>query len=167
MTTSLALPWLLPAAVVAHLIEEFVWPGGFGPWYRRTYPDRAASLTRGFLVRINALYLALAVFGAAWASGTAPRGVALWLTLAGIGAANGVFHLLAVIRTREYSPGVVTGMLLYVPLTVWGTTSFIRSGRASVGTATIAILAGPLYHVYSAWKHRRGSRDQQQQLPQL
>jgi hypothetical protein len=147
---------MLLVAVAAHLVEEFLWPGGFGPWYRRHYPDRAASLTPGFLVRINALLVVLAVI--AGIQGVGPRGVALWLTLASISAANGFFHLLASVRTRTYSPGLVTGMLLYVPLAIYGFWYLLHNGQASAGTALLAGIAGPAYHLYSAAKHRRRSR---------
>ena len=157
MMSAVPLRWMLLVAVAAHVVEEFVWPGGFGPWYRRQYPDRAASLTPGFLVRINALLVVLAAV--AGVQGIGPRGVALWLTLASICAANGIFHLLATIRSRTYSPGLVTGMLLYVPLAIYGFSSLLRSGQATAGTAVVAGLVGPAYHVYSAAKHRRRSRN--------
>src|SRR4051794_39326088 len=42
--------WLPLLAVAAHLIEEFVWPGGFARWYRWYRPERAASVTTRFIV---------------------------------------------------------------------------------------------------------------------
>src|SRR4051812_25158499 len=82
---------LLPAlAVAAHLVEEFVWPGGFGNWYRAYRPVRASSVTAGYLVRINALFFAMALLPALLSP--SPYAVAFWLIVASICASNAVFH---------------------------------------------------------------------------
>jgi hypothetical protein len=145
--------WLPLAAVALHLVEEFAWPGGFPDWYRRYRPERAASVTTAFLVWINVVLVVMAL--AAALLGPRPQGIALWLVVASIGAANGVFHLWATLKPRRYSPGVVTGMLLYVPLAIWGFWHFATSGLASTGTLLQALVIGPAYHLYAAWNHRR------------
>ncbi|HMG12897.1 MAG TPA: hypothetical protein VK571_06970, partial [Gemmatimonadaceae bacterium] len=53
--------WLPLVAIGLHLIEEFAWPGGFAEWYRWYRPERAVSVTTGFLVRINALFVVMAL----------------------------------------------------------------------------------------------------------
>ncbi|HJP59203.1 MAG TPA: HXXEE domain-containing protein, partial [Gemmatimonadaceae bacterium] len=79
-------PWLPLLAVLAHLFEEFVWPGGFPDWYRRYRPERAASVTTRFLVIVNAVLVAIALLPPIL--GPSPRGFAWWLMVAAIGAAN-------------------------------------------------------------------------------
>lgn len=145
--------WLPLIAVALHLVEEFAWPGGFADWYRDYRPERAASVTTAFLVGINAVLVVLAL--AAALLGRRPYGVALWLVVVSIGAANGVFHLWATLRTRRYSPGVATGVLVYVPLAVWGFWHFASSGLATSGMLVQAAVIGPAYHLYAAWNHRR------------
>ncbi len=61
MISPLVIRWLPLGAVLLHLIEEFVWPGGFAEWYRWYRPERAASVTTGFLVRINVLLVGMAL----------------------------------------------------------------------------------------------------------
>lgn len=146
-------PWLPLGAVTLHMIEEFVWPGGFGDWFRRYRPERARSVTTAFLFWINALLVAMALLVALLGEGR--RGVAFWLVVASIGAANGVFHLWASYRSRSYSPGLVTGLVVYVPLALYGFAHFAGNGLASRGTMLEALLVGPAYHLYSAWNHRR------------
>lgn len=159
MTISLAvIPWLPLVAVTLHLLEEFVWPGGFGNWYRSYRPERAASVTTTFLFLINALFVAMAVIPGVL--GFRPYGVAIWLVVASIGAANGIFHLWASFRSRVYSPGVVTGCLVYVPLAVFGFIYFWRNGLAGRSVLIQAALIGPAFHIYSAWNHRRRARAQ-------
>jgi hypothetical protein len=148
--------WLPLVAVALHLIEEFAWPGGFADWYRRYRPERARSVTPTFLFWINALLVAMALV--AGALGPRPQGVAFWLVVASIGAANAIFHLWATWRRREYSPGVVTGLVVYLPLAVYGFAHFARSGQAAAGTLLQAALIGPAYHLFSAWNHRRRAR---------
>jgi hypothetical protein len=145
--------WLPLVAVAAHLIEEFVWPGGFGRWYRWYRPERAASVTTRFLVIINAVFVGLALLPPAL--GASPRGLAFWLVVAAIGAANGLFHIWATISGRAYSPGVVTGTLVYLPLAVVGFMKLSASGIVAPATTMQAVAAGIGFHVWSAWNHKR------------
>ncbi|MFL5488121.1 MAG: HXXEE domain-containing protein [Gemmatimonadaceae bacterium] len=156
LTSAVIIRWLPLLAVVLHLIEEFAWPGGFADWYRWYRPEGSASVTRGFLFGINALFVAMAV--TAGAMGFTPYGVAIWLVVASIAAANGAFHLWSVVRTRRYSPGVVTGCLIYWPLAVFGFAYFSRERLASAAVLLQAAVIGPAYHIYSAWNHRRRAR---------
>ena len=50
------LPWAPLGAVILHIFEEFVYPGGFVAWYRRYRAD-ASRITTRFLVIINAALL--------------------------------------------------------------------------------------------------------------
>lgn len=148
--------WLLWApfiAAVLHIGEEFAWPGGFLAWYRRYRPAIAKSLTVRFAVFINGLLL-MACLGAAL-SGRTAQGVALWLTVVGILFSNVGFHTLAVWRTGRYSPGVVTAVMLYLPLAVYGFWYFTSSGMASFGTALVALLIGGSYPIWSWLMHHR------------
>ncbi len=76
-----------------------------------------------------------------------PYGVAIWLVVASIAAANGAIHLWAMIKTRRYSPGVVTGCIIYLPLAVFGFSYFWRTGLASTPTLVQAALIGPAYNL--------------------
>ena len=145
--------WIPAAAVSAHLLEEFVWPGGFANWYRWYRPARASSVTTRFLVIVNALLVVLALLPPIL--GATPRGYAFWLVVAAIGAANAVFHLWATARTRVYSPGVVTGTLLYLPLAVLGYCQLVATGVVAAGTALEAVVIGVGFHLWSAWNHKR------------
>jgi hypothetical protein len=90
--------------------------------------------------------------------GLGPRGSALWLTIAAVLVANAMFHVRATLRMREYSPGLVTSLSLYLPLGIYGYLYLVRSGQASVGTAVLAALLGGSYNWISAGMHRRRAR---------
>ena len=156
MISPAVIRWLPLGAVLLHLFEEFVWPGGFGEWYRWYRPERAASVTTGFLVWINVLFVVMALIPVVM--GFRPYGVAFWLVVASIAAANGLFHLWAVSKAHRYSPGVVTGCSLYLPLAVFGFIYFSRTGLANIPLLVQAALIGPAYNIYAAWNHRRRAK---------
>jgi uncharacterized protein with HXXEE motif len=154
MTTSMFF-WALPAAALAHIFEEFVYPGGFTAWYARYRPETALSFTRGFAIGIN---VALVAGCAAPLVSRPPQSVALWLTLAALVAGNALFHVRGVYVLRSYSPGVITSVLLYLPLAIAGYPHFLRSAEASPGTALAALVLGGSYNFISAWRHRLRAR---------
>src|SRR4051812_11952887 len=118
--------WALPIAAAAHIFEEFVFPGGFKAWYARYRPETATSFTPAFAIGINALLLVGCV--SPLLNGTSPQSIALWLTLAALLVGNMGFHARAALKMREYSPGLVTALLLYLPLGVVGFIHFLRTG---------------------------------------
>jgi len=157
--------WLPLIAIGLHLIEEFVWPGGFAEWFRWYRPERASSVTTRFLVRINALFVAMALL--AGVLGFSRYGVAMWLVVASIAATNGLFHLWAMARTSRYSPGVVTGCIVYVPLAIFGFRYFWQRGWATIDVVVQAALIGPAYLLFSAWNHRRRARAMATRAPEI
>ena len=50
-------PWLPLLAASSHMMEEFVYPGGFPAWFRRYRPEGASEITVTKLVVINGLLL--------------------------------------------------------------------------------------------------------------
>jgi Protein of unknown function with HXXEE motif len=145
------LPWAPLAAVILHICEEFVYPGGFAEWYRR-YRANASRVTSRFLVIINAvLLLACVDIGIL---GRTTTGVGYWLTIMALLCSNGIWHLWASYKSHSYSPGVVTGVLIYVPLALYGYVYFLRSGATSIGSALVAVIVGGSYQFWSALYHR-------------
>ena len=161
-TTTLTLPeshpqWLLwapLAAAAAHIFEEFVWPGGFMSWYRRYREPSVSSITPRFLVIVNVILLSVCV-NAALATSTS-FGVAYWIAVSAILASNGLWHLWAAVRGSSYSPGMVTGVVLYLPLVIYGCVHFLKSGSVPIGSAIVALLIGGSYPFWSAIFHARG-----------
>ena len=148
--------WIFWAPLVAaslHILEEFVWPGGFLDWYRRYRPAIAASITPRLILVVNGILLLAC--NAAALLGPTPRGVALWLTVVAILLTNVGFHVVAVMRTGVYSPGVITAVVLYLPLAIYGFSYFLRHGLASIGTAVLALVVGIAYPIWSLRNHRR------------
>ena len=85
--------------------------------------------------------------------GRNPLGIAYWLMMSALVASNGCWHAWASYKTRSYSPGVITGMGIYVPLALYGYIQFLSSGAAPIWTAAVALLTGGSYHFWSAAYH--------------
>jgi len=146
------LRWAPLAAASLHMGEEFIFPGGFAHWYRRYRVD-PSRITNRMLIVVNVVLLAVCCD--VGLLGPTPLGVAYWLAIAALLCSNGCWHLWACYKQRSYSPGVITGMGIYVPLAVYGYAEILRSGAASVPTALIACSVGSLYQIWSTVYHRR------------
>jgi len=144
--TEALVPWLPLLAAGLHIVEEFLFPGGFAEWDRAYRPEFAKTITPRFHIIVNGLLLILCYDAGALSD--KPAGVALWLTLAALLATNGIWHAIGALRTDRYSPGMITGMGLYVPLAIWGFPYFVLRGRASIPTAIAAFLIGASYHLW-------------------
>ena len=143
--------WWPFVAAVLHIFEEFVFPGGFAAWDRKYRPEIAASITPRLHIVVNGLLL-LAALGVAIDTPN-EYVVAAWLTIAALTGSNAVWHVLGVFRTRSYSPGVITGVLFYLPMMFYGFPYFIRTGQASMGTAFAAFAIGASYHWWARGMH--------------
>ena len=151
--------WAPLGAAILHIVEEFVYPGGFAEWDRRYRPGIKKSITTRFHVIINGLFL-VACYDAG-ALRHRPVGVGVWLIVAALQFGNAVWHPVGAVRTRSYSPGMVTGLLLYVPLCVYGYVLFVSAGQISVPAAILAFGVGSSYHLWvgnalHGWRARRG-----------
>jgi hypothetical protein len=147
------------------ITEEFVWPGGFSQWDRDYRPRFRNSIAPGLHIVVNSLLVGLcisvALAGTGQAGGTVagvyfrnaiPPAYAAhgWIVLAALLFSNAGFHLLGTHATRRYSPGVVTGVLLYVPLGLFGVWHFVAEGDVSAGAALVAAVPGGSCHL---WAH--------------
>ena len=166
--------WWAPLGAAAfHIGEEFVYPGGFAAWDREYRPSIRSSITPRLHLVVNALLLAVCTtIGIAGMPGAAivvggirlrsaiPASLAVpgWLVLAALLFSNAVFHVVGTRQTKRVSPGVRTGVLLYVPLALVGYWHFIHTGRVSAAAAALSASLGGSYHLWAALAHRWRSR---------
>ncbi len=159
------LAWSLTFAALVHIFEEFVYPGGFKTWWRAYRPQIAASVTNRFLIIINVVLVAFSVNVALAVQAPKGNGVAAWLVLAALLAGNAVFHLVAAIQTKRYSPGMISGIVLYIPLAFYGYIYFLHSRRVSPLAAVVAAVLGGSYYFISIANHRRRARSTKKASP--
>jgi len=147
--------WLLPLSVILHITEEFVYPGGFRQWYQSYKPSIASSITIRFLVSVNTILVIVSIIPIL--IGPNPQGIALWLTVVAILFSNSLFHIVGSIKSRNYCPGVITSVILYIPISLSGYWYFLSTEQASMGTAIFAFVLGSSYQWWSLYNHRRRS----------
>jgi uncharacterized protein with HXXEE motif len=146
---------LYPVATVLHVLEE--WPR-FPRWARRfaspRYGDREYVVTHVFTI-------ALAV-AAALVVRAAPSGPVVFTVFALVvgpaGFCNALFHAGATVVSRSYCAGVVTGLVLYLPLTVLLAALTLREGvlgpaglAAAGAVAAVAHLVEVGHGVFKRW----------------
>lgn len=143
---------LLPAFVMLHVTEEFLFPGGFIEWYREFRPALAAGIKPGYIVWINTLMIGMCIFPVHL--GDTKQGISICYAVAAIGAVNACFHILGVFSLKKYSPGVVTGLFLYIPLFVYSSWTLLNNSQISVLTAAVCLGGAIAYHVVADRGHK-------------
>ena len=104
--------WLPLIVFVPHMLEEYP---RFPAWATQHF----GATSKAWYVYTHLVLVAVAIPVCLLAQSAPPRtwgpifGTALMITL----ALNGTFHVVTTVLFREYSPGVVTGTLLFFPAT--------------------------------------------------
>ncbi len=130
--------WLFPASYLLHIAEEY-W-GDFPAWIARFWGVESSianflSWNGGALVMMCVgVALVLLTKSYRW----------LLVSFGTVVLINGVVHTLASVVTWSYSPGLVTGLLLYVPLGLFT----LRRARESVNARTMraGVIVGVVMH---------------------
>ena len=132
-------------AVLIHIVEEFVYPGGFRDWYVHYRPMVKGFLTNPRLIWMNLiLVLAAASFAI---TGARHGGANTWMIVVSILAWNSVFHITGAIRTAQYSPGMISAILLYLPIAGIGFFELIQHRVVSLVALAICFGLGTVYHI--------------------
>lgn len=132
--------WLFPLTYLIHALEEY-WGGeGFYRWVARVI---GRGMTPEQFIIINSLAWLMMIAGVMIFRKTPS---VRWLTIsfATIVFINGAAHLAGSILTNTYSPGVVSGVLLWIPL---GAATFYRAWKRVTRCSFISgLLVGALIH---------------------
>ena len=130
--------WLFVPAYGVHLVEE--WFAGFPAWLA-TVVGRPLPAT-AFLT-INAVAMVLAVLGIR-AAVRAERYGWIAIAIATVFLINTASHLAGSLVTRTYSPGLLSAVILYVPLAL---VVLVRAvDQASRKQVLQGVVAGALIH---------------------
>ena len=136
--------WIFIAFLVAsilHMTEEYFYPGGFMDFMGRLNPRFAPLLTVPAAVIINGFQLLLCIA----VIGVGKSQLVFSMSLAALLFINGLVHIAGCLRVKGYAPGVVTGILLYIPLSTYACFIAISSHRLSLRGAVAAGVLGLAY----------------------
>ncbi len=129
------------AVSLVHMGEEYIYPGGFIDLMKRLNPRFAPLITVRFAVIINALQILLCIVALA----VGRNNLAFSLSVAGLLFFNGLIHLVGSIRVKGYAPGVITGVVLYLPLSLCAYYLFWSAGQLTLFEGIASGLLGMLY----------------------
>lgn len=107
-------PWLFPFSYLIHIAEEYWGGDGYSAYLSRT---KGVDLTRLRFLLMTAIGLVLMVAGIPLAQMF--RFPQLLLVILGtVVLVNGVSHGVSSLVKRSYNPGLVSGVLIWIPLGV-------------------------------------------------
>lgn len=145
--------WLLPASFAAHIAEE--WLGGFAGWV--THVVGGAMSDQAF-IEDNAFFMAVMLTLTMFGTFSRTR----WTAFVLISWASGnlfwdaLFHVFATVWWARYSPGLVTAVLFYLPISFVVGRSVLKDGvltrtdligASATGAALLAfVIWSGLYH---------------------
>jgi len=136
--------WIFAAAVGAaavHILEEYVYPGGFPAALKNLLPRATHLFTPVFHLAVNGLLLLLCLCCAL----IGKANLVLSLSVFSLVFANAVLHIRGAIVTKKYYPGVISGALIYIPLAVYAYSMFLISGQLTWLQGGLSVLLGVLY----------------------
>ena len=147
-------PWLFPATYVVHIVEEYWGGGGFSE-----YSARAKGIhfsPRRFLL-LTGLGGVLIVAGIVIAQNLKfPQ--LLLVILGTIVLLNGLSHSISSVLKAEYNPGLISGIVLWIPL--GAATLFLLQETMTGRRYATAVLGGVAIHVIVSWLALRGEKVQ-------
>lgn len=152
--------WIPAVIFLAHVAEEYP---RFPEWATRHF----GATSRAWYVYSHIVLVAMTVAISARAEAAAPGSTwpMLATSLQWVLATNALFHITTTFLFREYSPGVVTGAVLFLPATAYLFDRTLREGlltplqlAAALALGTVvgaAVVVSLWLHIDFDWRLRR------------
>ncbi|MCB9451255.1 MAG: HXXEE domain-containing protein [Anaerolineaceae bacterium] len=136
--------WLIMPVGLLHTVEEYILPGGFIPWFNHTVCYSSddflpLSARRAFITDGSAALFILPVL-ILITIGVLPIWIAFFMAMALF--QNAYMHLGEMIKQGRYSPGVITSVLLIIPVYSWLSYFYMTEGIISPLELAGAFTAG-------------------------
>jgi uncharacterized protein with HXXEE motif len=132
--------WIATVAYAFHILEEYELN-----WYdwARNVLKLPVSMTSFYIVNSLVIVLGVCCAAVGW------QLPVFALSFPAVMAVNAtVFHVVPVIRTRIFSPGVVTAVAMFYPVAAWSYYSAWEDGVLTVGTVIGSAVAGIVMMAY-------------------
>jgi len=131
---------LAPFIFICHFLEE---SPGFVEWFNG-HVARGITSELFWTVNVSALFITLALVCLEWFSRSAISLIPAVAWLSFLMMANAIFHVVGGAVDKQYVPGLVTALLLYVPYYSWFFIKALRSGRVKTFALVAAAVLGSL-----------------------
>lgn len=131
--------WLMPAAFAPHIVEEYA--SGFPDWVTHTL---GGTMTGGAFLANNTLFMVILLSLTAWAAWR-PSPVSAFVLLSWASGNlfwNSIFHIATTALYARWSPGLITAILLYLPVSVLVARAALRERVLPVGAFAGAVCIG-------------------------
>ena len=132
--------WLFPASYLVHIAEEYWVPPSFYSWasafFGVTFTARVFLVANAlfFAIMVTAVMLVIRRVWSPW----------VLVALATFVTMNGLLHLVGTVASGVYSPGLVSGVLLWVPL---GVATLARARLLAGQALRTGVVVGVLAHL--------------------
>jgi hypothetical protein len=130
---------LAPLVYAIHHAEEHLFLN-FRAWRLKYFPDNNALSTEAILAILVSFGLVYIIIHA-----SVPTKVSAWMALTFLMATqvhNAIFHLGATIAFRDFSPGLITAILLYLPVNLLIARSAVKEEWVSPRQLGVIFVAG-------------------------
>jgi hypothetical protein len=138
--------WIFISFLVAsilHVVEEYIYPGGFTTQMKKLNPKISPVINLPSIIIINGLQMLLCVV----IIFVGESNLTFSLSAAGLLFINGIIHIIAVIKKRGYAPGVVTGVFIYLPLSIYAYQFYLSSGKLDIRQFIISAILGAVFQI--------------------
>lgn len=130
------IPLVILLASLLHIGEEFIYPGDFGPRFKSMMAGIGIRISNTWLILTNVVFL-LAVTSILFTDR-----LFYHQSIVSILITNALLHIGKSIHSKSYFPGLVTAVLLYIPI---GLVSFVTV-ELSPGFKALSFTTGVLLH---------------------
>lgn len=128
--------WIATLIYGVHMLEETMY--GWHDWVRKVFKLQA-EWNEFYMVNAVVIVLGASCAMVGW------RNPAFALTFPAFMVVNAVlFHIVPVLVTRIFSPGVITAVLLFLPVTTWIYYEAYLDGVLSFSTVAVSSVFGGL-----------------------
>ena len=128
-------------AAIIHILEEYVYPGGFPNGLESLLPRAAHLFTSRFHLIVNGLFLLVCLSSAL----IGKANLVISLSAFSLIFANALLHIRGAIVTKRYYPGVISGALVYIPLAIYAYSVYLASGQLTWLQGGLSVLLGVSY----------------------
>ncbi len=133
--------YFYPLSGILHIFEEYVYPGGFDHYMRKMVPAFAPYITALFAIIFNGLFILLCS-SIPFIGNQFPL---FTLSVAALLGINALVHSIGAIKAKAYVPGLITALMLFVPLSIASYYTLTNSDAGPV--IGISLLLGICYQI--------------------